>query len=170
MKLPGAVLLVAACTLFGAAHASKLRLRQRCLAEILDALRFIDAELKNGSVPIPEIFAALKNVPYAVLRSFFEKLGESMSDFGERSLSEIWSGCVLSDAALSLSEGQRRELCRVGGYLGRYSETEQSEAIAVCIGRLEAEHLRSDQKARDGVRLYTGLGLTLGLMLAAVLL
>jgi|GEM_PF-1584947 len=170
MKIIGALLLVAASTLLGVGQARKLYYRRSCLEGVLDALRFIDAELKNGSVPIPEIFQELKRLPPSQLSSFFENLNARMARFGEESLSEIWSGCVLSDNTISLSEGQRQELCRVGTYLGRYSETEQSDAIAVCLERLGTELTRSADKAREGAKLFTGLGLTFGLMLAAVLI
>ncbi|MEA4895334.1 MAG: stage III sporulation protein AB [Oscillospiraceae bacterium] len=170
MKAVGAVLLVCACTLFGIGQAKKLYLRRSCLAGTLDALRFIGAELKNGAVPIPEIFAELRRLPDTVMHGFFETLCSKMDGIGDESLSEIWSGCVMNDRTISLSQRQRQELSRLGPYLGRYSETEQSDAISACAEHLEAELIRSSEKAREGAKLFTGLGLTLGLMLAAVLL
>ncbi|MGI5986187.1 MAG: hypothetical protein GXY01_01125 [Clostridiales bacterium] len=170
MKILGALLLVAACTLIGIGQAKKLYFRQRCLEGALDALRFMDAELKNAAVPIPEIFRNLIRLPDNKLSSFFNNLNTKMAGFGEESLADIWSGCVLNDRSISLSERQRQELCRVGTFLGRYSENEQSEAIAACIAHLEGELERTSEKAREGAKLYTGLGLTFGLMLATVLI
>lgn len=170
MKIIGALFLVCACTLFGVGQARKLYFRQSCLAGVLDTLRFIDAELKNGSVPIPEIFAELCRLPNTKLHGFYVNLSSKMDRFGEESLSEIWSGCVMSDFSISLSERQRQELCRIGNYLGRYSESEQSDAITACINHLEGDLKHSSDKARQGAKLYTGLGLTFGLMLAAVLI
>ena len=170
MKAVGALFLVCACTLFGIGQARKLYFRRGCLADALDALRFISAELKNGAVPIPEIFAELRRLPNNRLHALFEALCTRMDGFGEESLSDIWNGCVMNDQTISLSQGQRQELSRVGAYLGRYSETEQSDAIAACTEHLEIELKRSSEKAREGAKLFTGLGLTFGLMLAAVLL
>lgn len=170
MKIIGAILLVAAGTLFGLGQAKGLYFRQRCLEGVLDSLRFMEAELKNGAVPIPDIFEALQNLPNTKLKSFYTALNGKMADFGEESLSDIWSESALNDQSISLSERQRQELCRVGNYLGRYSENEQSEAINACILHLEEELKRTVIKARDGAKLYTGLGVTAGLMLAAVLI
>lgn len=170
MKIIGALLLVCACTLFGVVQARKLYFRQSCLAGVLDGLRFIDAELKNGSVPIPDIFFELCKLPDSKLHEYYVNLCTQMDSFGEASLSEIWSGCALEDKTVSLSERQRQELCRVGSYLGRYSESEQSEAIRACIDHLEGELKASAEKAKQGSRLYMGLGLSFGLMLAAVLI
>lgn len=170
MKIFGAALLVCACTLLGIGQARSLYYRRSCLAGMLDALRFIDAELKNGAVPIPEIFAELRLLPDKALGGFFENLNTKMSGIGEQSLAEIWNGCVLNDRTVSLSQRQRQELCRIGPYLGRYSEQEQSGAIAACAEHLESELKRCSEKASEGAKLFTGLGLTFGLMLAAVLI
>ena len=170
MKIVGALLLVCACTLLGIGQARKLYYRRSCLVSTLDALRFIGAELKNGAVPIPEIFAGLRSLPEMKLHGFFENLNLKMSGFGEESLAEIWCSCVMQDNSFSLSQRQRQELCRLGPFLGRYSESEQSDAISSCIEHLETELKRTSDKAREGAKLFTGLGLTFGLMLAAVLI
>ncbi len=170
MKIIGALFLVAACTLFGVGQARKLYFRQSCLEGVLDSLRFMEAELKNGAVPIPDIFEVLQKLPDTKLKSFFAELNGKMNSFGEESLANIWSDAALNDQSISLSDRQRQELCRVGNYLGRYSENEQSEAIDACILHLEDELKRTSVKAREGAKLYTGLGLTAGLMLAAVLI
>lgn len=170
MKLLGAVLLICACTLLGIGQARRLNFRRSCLSAAMDALRYIEAELKNGSVPMPEIFMQLATQSNSKFQVLFKKLSEKMCELGEASLSEIWSDCILNEQSISLSDEQRQELCKLGNYLGRYSETEQSEAISACIGHLSEELRMSSEKAREGTKLYTGLGLTFGLMLAAVLI
>ncbi len=170
MRLLGALLLVCACTLLGLGQAGRLVRRRSCLAETVHLLRAIDAELKNGSMPIPEIFAALESHTADCLCGFVRSLNMRMMDFGRESLAELWRGCVLDENGPELSARQRQELCRVGDFLGRYSESEQSGALVVCITRLEDSLQRASRRARQGVRLYTGLGFSFGLMLAAVLL
>lgn len=170
MKIVGALLLVAACTLFGVGQARKLYYRQSCLEDTLNLLRFMDAELKNGSVPIPEIFRELGKLSNSKLHGFYNELNIKMVGLGEESLADIWNSCIMNNKSISLSIRQRQQLCRVGAYLGRYSESEQSEAISACISHMEDELERSSEKAREGGKLYTSLGLTFGLMLAAVLI
>ena len=170
MKLVGALLLVISCTLIGVGKARNLYYRQSCLEAALDALRFMDAELKNGSVPIPEIFRELYKLPNSKLHSLYSELNDKMASLGEESLADIWNSSILNNTSISLSMKQRRELGRVGTYLGRYSESEQSEAISACISHMEDELKRTSEKAREGGKLYTSLGLTFGLMLAAVLI
>lgn len=169
MKGVGAVFLVSACLLLGLGQARLLLRRRDSLAGMLDALRYMNAELKNGG-PIPELFLALEDRAEGQIRPFFAGLNERMQGFGEESLSEIWRSCVETDTSLVLTDEQRRELGRLGNYLGRYSGEEQSEALGLCMGRLEAELLAARQEAGQGMKLYTGLGLCLGLMLAVVLL
>ncbi len=170
MKGVGAIFLVAACLLLGLGQARLLLRRRDSLAGMLDALRYMNAELKNGACPIPELFFALEDRAEGQLRPFFAGLNIRMQGFGEESLAEIWRGCVETDKSLVLKEEQRRELGRLGNYLGRYSGEEQSQALGLCMTRLEAELLAARQEAGQGMKLYTGLGLCIGLMLTAVLL
>lgn len=169
MKGIGALLLVSACLLLGLGQARLLQFRRDSLAGLLDALRYMDAELKNGARPIPELFLALQERAERQIRQFFGGLNKAMESLGEESLSEIWCGCVNRDESLKLKAEQKRELCRLGNYLGRYSGTEQAEALGLCMLRLEGELTKARQEAGQGMKLYTGLGLCLGLMLAAVL-
>ena len=170
MKIVGAILIITACTLVGIGQARKLYFRQSCLESVLDSLRFMDAELKNGAVPIPEIFRGLNSIPNSKLNSLYSELNQKMTGLGDESLAEIWESSIQNNRDISLSQRQRQELCRVGTYLGRYSENEQSDAITTCIAHLENELNRTSEKAREGGKLYTSLGLTFGLMLATVLL
>lgn len=169
MRIVGAILLVAACTLFGAGQAKKLYFHKSCLESFLDALRYIDAELKNASMAVPEIFSELSLRKEWKLENFFSELSGKMSDFGEESLAKIWTGCVMEDKSVELTLQERQEIVRVGNYLGKFSENEQSEAIQACIRHLEDELEKLSLRAKERAKLYTGLGVTAGLMLATVL-
>ncbi|MEG0777495.1 MAG: stage III sporulation protein AB [Oscillospiraceae bacterium] len=170
MKIFGSLMLIFACTLFGLSYAKKLRERQNCLAEILQSLRFMEAELKNSATPLPELFRELSETSKHEAREFYAALSASMENLGEESLANLWQSCVMESGRLPLSEMQKKELCRPGLALGRYAGDEQLTAIQSCIIHLEPELQRAEEKARTGLRLYAGLGLTAGLMLATVLI
>ncbi|MEF9970986.1 MAG: stage III sporulation protein AB [Oscillospiraceae bacterium] len=170
MKLLGAFLLVFACTWFGVEQARRLFLRQKCLGGMVEALRFMEAELKNNAVSLPELFEELGRVSRREVRGFFLALSESMASLGEKSLTSLWSACVMNEGSLSLSSLQRSELTRPGLSLGRYAGQEQLIALESCAARLETELLRASENARQGAKLYTGLGLIGGLMLATAVI
>lgn len=170
MKIIGALLLAAACTMYGIDRGLSLYNRQRCLAGFLEAMRFIEAELLNSARPLPELFEELSKLAKPEVRSFFIYLSEKMPHIGDESVSELWRSRIMSDRKLSLSQVQRQELCRPGLMLGRYVGQEQAAAIESCISRLEPELERATETARNGFKLYTGLGLTTGLMLATAVI
>lgn len=170
MKAAGALFIVAGCTWYGVIKAAGLCRRERTLAAFLETLRFISAELSNSASPLPELFLRLSKTARPELRPFFAGLSESMDSIGERSLSSLWQERLMSDESLELSQFQRLELCRPGLMLGRYDAQEQITALESCVSRLEPELREQARRAREGKRLYTGLGLIGGIMAATVIL
>lgn len=169
MKVLGAVLLIVACTLFGVGRASDLRDRQRCTEDALSALRYLDAELTSVGTPMPEIFSALAGREDLRVRCVFRILAERTAMLGEESLGDIWTDCWLRDAGVSLQEPERRALARLGPVLGRYPGPEQSGAVRACIAHFEEAAKQGAVRTKEGAKLSTSVGLTLGLMLAAAL-
>lgn len=170
MKLLGALFLVLACTMYGFNRGLGLYNRQRALAGFIEALRFIEAELTGNARPLPEIFEELSLEAKPELRPFFGYLSEGMQSLGDESVCGLWGRRIMSDRSLALSLVQRQELCRPGLVLGRYASHEQATAIESCITRLEPELERATDSARKGLRLYTGLGISAGLMLATAVI
>lgn len=168
MKATGAILVIAAFTAFGITKSKSLSGRAKCLGAIIDALRYICSELQSAATPMPEIFAELYRLSRPETRKLFLQLDENMDSLSDLSFGELWQS-ALQDKSLNLSDYQRDELCRLGLYLGRYPAAEQCSAIEACILHLESEHEAAIGKAREGRKLYTGLGLTAGLMFATVL-
>lgn len=170
MRALGAVLLIAACTLFGVGRARDIRDRQRCTEDALSALRYLDAELTASGTPTPEIFAALAKRKDLRVHGVFQKLSVCAFALGEESLETLWANCWLHDAGVSLSDTERRALARLAPVLGRYPGPEQSKAVRACIGHFEEAAERGAVSVKQGTKLSTGVGLTLGLMLAAALI
>ena len=170
MNLLGALLLVTASTLFGIGQARSLYERERCLGALIEALSFMKAELINRAPPLQDLFRDLAKVAKPELKPLFTELAAAMAKLGDESFLNIWEDCVMTNKALALSEDDRYELCRPGLFLGRYASDEQISAIESCILRLETEHKKAVEKAREGAKLYTGVGFAVGIMIATVLI
>jgi len=169
-KLIGALLLVAAGAGMGLAKARELRFRVQSLVAILSSLEIMRGEICTRLTPLPEIFALLAAEAPEPASEFFCALKEGMSELGERSLGEIWSRALKDTPSLALKPEEERALHLFGMSLGRFDVSEQKQAIDRCMESMG----RFLQKAREEVhtqgRLYTGLGLAFGMMLAVVLL
>ena len=168
MRVLGALTVIVGCGLFGLVRAIGLRNQERCIAAVIDSLRYMGSELKALSPPLPELMSELAESARPEVRGFYEKLRAATELLGDESFEKLWTSAVMTDKTLLLNENQRRELCKAGAFIGRFSAQEQAVALESCISRLETEYRMAAEKAREGRRLYPGLGLTAGIMLAAV--
>jgi stage III sporulation protein AB len=167
MKILGFLLVVAVFTLFGVSKSAGLIRRERTLCAVLEALCYIRSELQSVQTPLPVIFDSLLTSSKQEMMAFFEKIADGMSCIYDESFSELWAAAA---ETLCLSASQRSEVVRMGQYLGRFPAAEQCAAIDGCIAHLEPEYNAARTAAREGRKLWTGLGLATGLMLAAVLI
>lgn len=169
MKYAGAVIVVAVFTLLGISKSTELTRRARCISAVIEALRYISSELRSAMTPLPVIFEELEAISKPETKKFFGVLNAGMLKLDDESFSELWLN-ALETGGLSLNTEQKTELQRLGQSLGRYSAEEQCAAIEACMARLEHEYAAALESSREGKKLYTGLGLATGLMLAAVLI
>ena len=170
MKAAGAAFIIIGCTLYGLIKAAGLSKQAKCLAAFLESLRFIQAELSSTAPPLPELFERLAQTARPEVRGFYRRLSEGMASIGDKSFSRLWRQSLINDGELCLSFYQRSELERPGAVLGRYDYKEQAGALESCLLRLEPELSAANARAKEGLRLYTGLGLVSGIMAATVML
>lgn len=163
MKIIGALLLAGSGAALGFERSACVRRHVRLLAALTAALGVMGEEISLLRTPLPELFAGLAGRGPAQTRTFFA----SLSDTDGRPLSERWSESV---QALPLDGEARETLCALGMSLGRYDAGAQCAQIELTCAQLR----RMTQEARierDGrARTYVGLGLSLGAMLAVILL
>lgn len=169
MKILGALIVVAVFTVLGIIRANSLDRNARCLAEILESIRFISAELRSLATPLPEMFKEISKAVKPETKKFFCLLSDSMSEIEDTSFSALWEKS-LKEGDLSLSHNEMIELNRLGKSLGRYSAEEQCTAIDVCISRLDSAYVVALNKALEGRKLYISLGLSTGIMFATLLI
>jgi stage III sporulation protein AB len=163
----GAILIIAACALLGAARAAELKNRSRRLASLCSALELMRGEVVNRLAPMPEIAERLAAGGPDEVRGFFRRISAEMGGLGEKAFSEIWADCA---GELGLRQDETAALCDLGRSLGRYGADEQEAAIARCMSRLGAFADDARAEAAAGARLYGGLGITAGLLLAVMLI
>lgn len=171
MKTLGALAVIIGCGLFGLIRAMSLSRNEKCLEAVIDSLRYMISELKAEAAPLPELLSSLSaQAASGEVRDFYSKLCSVLELLGQESFESLWIGAVMSDKELALNEKQRHILSKAGCFMGKFSVGEQATALEGCIERLEWEYRNAAEKAREGKKLYPGLGVTAGLMLAAVFL
>lgn len=168
LKLMGALAVIGACLALGSYRAAELRARARLLSALCSALELLSSEITCRLTDLPDAAERLSLGGPAASRDFFAMLAQRMERIGERGFSEIWDECVAE--LPSLAEAERSALCELGLALGRYGAQEQAQAIALCRDTLGAAAERESGEAARGGKLATSLGLTVGLLLAVLLI
>lgn len=167
IRILGALLIVTAFSLAGAAVSAELRARARRLAALCSALELLRGEVVDRLAPVPEIAERLAASGPEEARAFFRCLSLELERLGEKAFSEIWSSCA---GSIGLRPGELEALCGLGRCLGRYGADEQNAAISRCMAILGAFAKKAEDEAASGARLYGGLGVTVGLLFATVLI
>lgn len=162
-RLSGALLLVIAGAALGLERSARVKRRVRLLSALGAALGVMAEEISMLRTPLPELFAQLAGRVGPELRGFFAALSEPDG----RPVSEEWGECV---DELPLLPEERETLRSLALSLGRYdapSQCAQIELVRTQVGRLAQEaRLERDGKGKT----YLGLGLSLGAMVAVILL
>ncbi len=161
--------MVAACLFWGLGKAYSLQLRKRCLSGMISALNLAASEIGTLSSPTPEVLRRLSGSYQRDVRDFFESVLSSLYKDDGECLGDIWRSAVYEELQ-SLNAQQKEEIAGLSDTMGRYDGDEQAAAMRRCIIRLEGELETVSEKASGALRLYGGLGLCAGLMLAFIMI
>lgn len=170
LRTIGVVLVVLGPSVMGISKALSLKAHARFLSDFVAALELMRAEICTRLTPIPELTEYLaKSAPHGC-RAFFAGLEKRMGLLGEMSFSQLWEREADTLTEPQLSGEERSAVRALGMSLGRYDVREQQAAIDMSIARLSL--LAEEARKQSGIqgRLWTGLGVTGGLMLAIIMI
>lgn len=167
MRLVCGVLVVLCCSLLGLEKAQRLKARARALADLTAGLGMLKSEICQRRSPISEIAETLSVSAPGTAGRLFANLKALLPLLDTQELHLLWSGAVRS---LGLDSDETYALEQLGLCLGRYEAQAQSDGIDVCLRRLLQLEAEANARYASGSRLYTGLGVTLGLITAVLIL
>lgn len=168
LKWIGMLLLVLGGVMTGTAAAARLKRRTQVLSAMLAALELLRGEICVLLTPLPDAMTRLAAMEQSAVQPLFQSVEALLPALGEQSFSELWEQGVL-ESGLAFSAEDRQCLLQLGENLGRFDAETQSIAIARCMDELEHSFSAAKIKAAGDGRLYRGLGLAAGLMLAIIL-
>ena len=165
-RVLGLLLLIAATASFGVMRSLELKRKPRELQSMIEALTILKHDIHSRTLPLPDALAHVAGMSDRDCRAFFLSVSDHLATT-KQSFSELWRDEL--SALDHLSREELDTLSDLGVHLGRYDASAQADAIDACIRMLTQHRLRSLEQARQYGKLYTGLGLTLGAMLAVIL-
>ena len=166
MHVVGAFLLILALSGFGFIRTLDLKQRPRELRMMIDAMALLRSDITSRMLPLPDALAHAGGACGGLARVLLISVTDRLISTSE-SFEEVWKSAV--NQLSVLNKDDRAVLCRLGSHLGQFDAASQGSAIDACIISLKRNEVQACEYANQYSRLYTGLGLTLGAMLAVVL-
>ena len=163
-KVGGALLVTAAGAAAGLRKKTELRRRAELLSALVTALGLMEQEVAALQTPLPELFRTLARNGPEETRTFFASVAMMT---GLVPISVLWREQV---DTLPLSGQAGITLAALGLSLGRCDADRQAAEITLTRRRLDSLLQQEREELRVHGRTYTGLGLSLGAMLAIILL
>lgn len=164
----GAVLIVVSCSACGFSVAAGKRKEERLLQQLLQILRFMEAELQYRLTPLPELCVMAAGEARGELHSVFQLLHRELN---KQKLPD--AGSCMSAVLLRTKElppRVRRILSQLGYTLGRFDLDGQLLGLRGvqkrCEDALENIHKNRDERLKS----YQTLGICAGTALAIVLI
>jgi len=168
LKLVGAALLTGGGLALGLGAAGELAERIAALNALSAALGLLESELALRAPATPELMELLAQRAPEPAAALFREVCRGLPRLGEVRLQELWGAGLAQLEALT--DQDRRPLLELGAVLGRYDVEAQARAAAAARRELEETARRLSERRREESRSYAAVGLTLGLLLAVVLL
>ena len=166
MRLLGAILLVAATSYMGFARAVEVRRKPAYLRMIAGALTLLKHEIVAKSSDLPNAVSHVSVHCADRIRPFFYSVSSKIENaYG--SFAEVWAEEVSGLSGLNKQEMDLLE--QLGLHLGKYDAESQKNALDQCIDSFLSLADEASCDARRYGRLYAGIGLTIGSMLAVAL-
>ena len=131
-------------------------------------LELMQGELNTSNLPLAQIMDAISPRLNDPALGFCLRVREGMPDLGRRSFAEIWTSCLRACFPV-LSGLDLQDLEELGGVLGRYELSRQTEALSRCRQALKEREKNASAAFTDKRRLVLGLAFTGTALLGIIL-
>ena len=169
-RIVGCILLVAAGTGMGFSGSMKLSERIYTLEMLLRMGIFLKGEIRCGNMSLPDAFYGVAGRMDGKYREFLISAADRMKSGTGETLSQICRECAESSLKKScLTHGEKDAFFSFGEYLGYMDLEMQMRQLSLYENNLEAEILKRKAEVSGKKKLYQGIGILGGLLLAVLL-
>ena len=168
-RIVGCILVVAAGAGMGFSGSMRLSEQIRILEKLLQMVICLKGEIRCGNASLPDAFYGAAGRMNGKYREFLISAADRMKAGTGEKLSQICRECAenaLKKAALPMG---KRTLFSFGEYLGYMDLEMQMRQLSLYENNLEAEILKRKAEVSGKKKLYQGIGILGGLLLAVLL-
>lgn len=169
MKAAGAFTVLLAAVSLGVYSLRERKRQRRCLRQLCAFLELLEAELGTNAKPLADVFWELGSRSEGDMLRFFRFLSEGFGYLDRISFFELWREAVCV-CLPRLTAGEREELFRLGGVLGKYELSRQCAALERSAAFFREELACRQERDRGEDKLVLALPTALGLLLVILLL
>lgn len=165
----GAGLIILAGGLLAKSKTVILKAHIDMLSSLMTSLQIMRSEINVNLTPIGEILVNLSDHSDPHCRRLFSETAALLETHGAPYFSYCWRTCIAQHCEI-LTEHERNSLLALGEILGRYDVAEECSAIDRCVLELNAGYESAKLRYSTDARLYAGMYLSIGCILAIILL
>ena len=169
IQMMGACFLILAGGMFARRKTSDIKEHLAMLSALISAFRIMICEIQTNLTPMGEIIQMLASSNEKYSGMFFAEVSKQLELQGVPYFTRCWKTAV-TFCCSALTSTEQEALLTLGNVLGRYDAAEECVSIERCIMELNTGYEALRHRYQTDARLYTGLGLAAGCILAIVLL
>lgn len=171
LRLIGSVLVIGASTALGLSARQRIIRRANVLAQLIQAIDFIAAELSERQTPLPEIIRGLTREGGVDSRCFFTEMDRRIRQEDGLSFSYRWQTTARDMAEeLGLENDEIAVLRDAALYLGRYQTEQQLFGLQQTRARLEAIRVHVCDELKTKGSIYRTCGIAAGIVTVLMML
>ena len=169
-RIVGCILVVAAGAGMGISGSMRLSEQIRILEKLLQMVICLKGEIRCGNASLPDAFYGAAGRMNGKYREFLISAADRMKAGTGEKLSQICRECAESALKKScLTHGEKDAFFSIGKYLGYMDLEMQMRQLSMYENNLEAEILKRKAEVSGKKKLYQGIGILGGLLLAVLL-
>lgn len=169
-RIVGCILVVAAGAGMGFSGSMRLSEQIRILEKLLQMVICLKGEIRCGNASLPDAFYGAAGRMNGKYREFLISAADRMKAGTGEKLSQICRECAENALKKScLTHGEKDAFFSIGKYLGYLDREMQLRQLSLYEKNLEVEIGNLKKEASGKKKLYRGLGVFGGLLLAVLL-
>ena len=169
-RIVGCILVVAAGAGMGFSGSMRLSEQIRILEKLLQMVICLKGEIRCGNASLPDAFYGAAGRMNGKYREFLITAADRMKAGKGEKLSQICRECAENSLKKScLTHGEKDAFFSIGKYLGYLDREMQLRQLSLYEKNLEGEIRLLKEEAFGKKKLYRGLGVLGGLLLAVLL-